>query len=74
MSFMWFDDSAFARFRARLVGINSPFFLLFSPYKGSLVLTNAAKPPFPLVIWRERSFQLAVASRHAGLRNLGDIR
>ena len=36
-------------FRARLVGINSPSFLLFSPFKGSLVLANAAKPPFLLV-------------------------
>ena len=33
-------------FRARLVGINSPSFLLFSPFKGSLVLANAAKPTF----------------------------
>jgi hypothetical protein len=74
MPFMWFDDSAFAPFRARLVGINSPFFLLFSPCKGSLVLANAAKPPFRWFILRERSFQFAVASRHAGLRNLGDIR
>ena len=36
-------------FRARLVGINSPSFLLFSPFKGSLILANAAKPPFLLV-------------------------
>ena len=36
-------------FRARLVGINFPSFLLFSPFKGSLVLANAAKPPFLLV-------------------------
>jgi hypothetical protein len=36
-------------FRARLIGINFPSFLLFSPFKGSLVLANAAKPPFPLV-------------------------
>lgn len=36
-------------FRARLVGINIPSFLLFSPFKGSLVLANAAKPPFLLV-------------------------
>jgi hypothetical protein len=36
-------------FRARLVGINFPFFLLLSPFKGSLVLANAAKPPFLLV-------------------------
>jgi len=42
-------------FRARLVGINSPSFLLFSPFKGSLVLANAAKPPFPLVYMAKRS-------------------
>jgi hypothetical protein len=36
-------------FRARLVGINFPSFLLFSPFKGSLILANAAKPPFLLV-------------------------
>jgi hypothetical protein len=36
-------------FRARLVGINFPSFLLLSPFKGSLVLANAAKPPFLLV-------------------------
>jgi hypothetical protein len=36
-------------FRARLVGINFPSFLLFSPFKGSLILANAAKPPFVLV-------------------------
>jgi hypothetical protein len=36
-------------FCARLVGINFPSFLLFSPFKGSLILANAAKPPFLLV-------------------------
>ena len=36
-------------FRARLVGINFPSFLLFSPFKGSLILANAAKPPLLLV-------------------------
>jgi hypothetical protein len=37
-------------FRARLVSINFfPSFLLFSPFKGSLILANAAKPPFLLV-------------------------
>jgi hypothetical protein len=36
-------------FRPRLVGINFPSFLLFSPFKGSLILANAAKPPFLLV-------------------------
>ena len=36
-------------FRARLVGINFPSFLLLSPFKGSLILANAAKPPFLLV-------------------------
>jgi len=36
-------------FRARLVGINFSSFLLFSPFKGSLILANAAKPPFLLV-------------------------
>jgi len=60
-------------FRARLIGINFPSFLLFSPFKGSLVLANAAKPPFPLVYMANKAFRLAVASRHVRLRDLGDL-
>jgi hypothetical protein len=56
-------------FRARLVGINFPSFLLFSPFKGSLILANAAKPPFLLVYWQNEAFRLAVLLG-TGLRDL----
>jgi hypothetical protein len=70
MSFMWFDDCGFARFRARLVGINSPSFLSFSPFKSSLVLANAAKPPFPSVYMAKRSFQARLCLSAHGIARL----
>jgi hypothetical protein len=61
-------------FRARLVGINFSLFSLIFALQRFFNFSERGKATFSVGLYgKNEAFRLAVASRHTGLRDLGDI-